>query len=643
MLRRAPAVLAASLTAFTLVGGLPVVPAHGAVPTVRFASAIVRATEGDGAAIVVLERSSAVGRASVTFWTKPGTAVADADYRSVKRTVVFEPGQRVRRVRVRIVQDEAFEQRETVLLRLGSPLDGVRPGSRTSATLKIRDDEPVTRVVREGVLTQDATWRGNVLLATWVDVPRGITLTIEPGTMVLFEAHRDYRDPVKTTGLSVSGGTLLANGTAEEQIWFTSAEGEPLNGDWEGISLTDTADSRISYTVIEFAEFGVAQFDSAVSVTHSIVRWVNWEGLYAERSRPIFDHNLLYANGYHEIALEQYNTDVQITNNVFAGGHFGAHFEETTALVEGNVFEGYPGPVITVGMESQVTVRHNRFEGLDEASAIQIGEGTTVILEDNDFGDGHIAPPVLDFPDPTRYVLDYVPGDPEDRYAYVFAPKDRTRRVVQRLGENQSFGWTLVYASGYLWRFLAGDIELLRIDPNTGETVSFGRVDGLINPRGLTWDGTHFWVNDFSALKVFQIEVTGTDAMVIGSFDIPDKSLGGTMGLTWDGTYLYLRSRDGSKLYRLTRDGVVVGEIVLEAPIAQSVVWTGSHFWTFDGCAKGVCKFTATGQLVGEIYPVAEGTWALAWDGEHLWSVQRTCELWPDAKIFEIEIRDDAL
>ena len=31
----------------------------------------------------------------------------------------------------------------------------------------------------------------------------------------------------------------------------------------------------------------------------------------------------------------------------------------------------------------------------------------------------------------------------------------------------------------------------------------------------------------------------------------------------------------------------------------------------------------------------------MAWDGEYLWTLQRTCEMWDDPKIYQIEILDD--
>jgi len=68
------------------------------------------------------------------------------------------------------------------------------------------------------------------------------------------------------------------------------------------------------------------------------------------------------------------------------------------------------------------------------------------------------------------------------------------------------------------------------------------------------------------------------------------------------------------------------------------MVWTGTHFWAVGGAQGRVIKLTADWRPVGEIYPAADGTWGLAWDGNYLWTFQKTCELWQDPKMYQIEI-----
>lgn len=492
-----------------------------------------------------------------------------------------------------------------------------------------------------GVISKDTTWSGEVHAQCNTFVEAGVTLTIEPGTVIKFKHDRNYKT-FERAGLSTNGGTIIAKGTPDEQIWFTSDAEAPINGDWNGIALENTEDSIFDYVIVEYGEMGIEQFDAKVPVTNSIIRWSNAEGLYAERSEPYFEYNTFYANGYHDIALEQYNTNVQILNNYFHDSNYAIHHEETIAHIEGNYFHNYTNKqwVITAGMESEVTLINNKFENIPEEEPIFIdGEesGATYVMEGNDFGDGSVEPPVLDYQDIKKTEIDYIPGDPEDEFPYIYASEDETRRVVNTFGEGQSFGWSLEYADGYIWRF---DGNFLRIDPVTGETKHFYNNQlEIMNPRGLTWDGEYFWVNDFSLQQIFKFTITGDRVEILEQFDIPDKEIGGSSGLAFDGEYLYYRSRNG-QVVQLDKSGNEIKRLEIGG---GSLVWTGEYFWTTGGCRKGLCKYTKDGTLVGEIYYPAKDPWAIAWDGEYLWTNQRTCEVWDDNKIYQIEIKDDSV
>lgn len=533
----------------------------------------------------------------------------------------------------------------------------------TSVLDHIQKEESLTvsNTTRGGSILADEVWSGEILVTEHIIVPEGVVLTIEPGTVVKFEHYRGYKELWRKTGLSVEGGTLKAIGTPKKQIWFTSDALDPINGDWWGVSLTNTYNSEFNYVIVEFGEMGIEQFDSSVSVKNSIIRWSNAEGLYAERSKPIFINNTLYENGYHEIALEQYNEDVQIINNVFRNGkglHWAIHHEKTSSVIEGNYFSGYSEMVITAGMESEIVVKNNKFVNLydtAEEKPINVYGGSTAEIKNNDFEDDNVTfeSPTFDYKDKINHELGYVPGDEEDKYLYVY-PDDETRRTLKKIGRNLGFGWALVYADGYLWRFSIGGGEIgkgqdfIRINPETEEVVRFGSNE-FMNPRGLAYDGEFFYVNDFSLLKIFKFKLNpeikeGDFVEIVDEFDIPEKELGGAMALTSDGNFLYYKSRDGSKLYKLNKQGRVLSEIKFENPVnMQCLVWTGEYFWTCGGCEKGLCKFTKEGKLAGEVYPPAKDTWALAYDGKYLWSIQRTSETWNDPKIYQIEILDDSI
>ncbi len=104
---------------------------------------------------------------------------------------------------------------------------------------KIAPTGPKTVVeLPAGNLTTRTLTAGNVyLLKGAVYVPDGATLTIEPGTII--------KGDKATNGSLVvrQGGTLLANGTADRPIVFTSnqAVGSRAPGDWGGVVITGRA------------------------------------------------------------------------------------------------------------------------------------------------------------------------------------------------------------------------------------------------------------------------------------------------------------------------------------------------------------------------------------------------------------------
>ena len=319
-----------------------------------------------------------------------------------------------------------------------------------------------------GDLTRDETWEGEVRVTCSVNVLEEATLTILPGTIIKFKHDRNYKT-FERAGLFVRG-TIIAKGTFEKQIWFTSDAPDPINGDWMGITVFNSKKSVFDYVIVEFAEIAITQFDSSVSVTNSIIRWINSEGLYAERSTPIIKNNTLYGNAYHDIALEQYNKDAVISNNYFKGGHHGVHFEKSTGIVKNNFFENYrvlktddPEFTISAGMESQIIIEDNKFQNVGK-NLFAIDASVKSTLNNNQIVSGK-QPPVFDYQDIKNFELNYIPGDEGDKFPYIYAEEDETRKVNKKIGKDLYFGWSLVYANGSLYRF--------SLDSDIGDDLDF--------------------------------------------------------------------------------------------------------------------------------------------------------------------------
>lgn len=120
-------------------------------------------------------------------------------------------------------------------------------------------------LTKSGSLADDEIWSGVVLVEGDVIVPKGKTLTIDPGTVVKFSSNRDWGD---TSDFSVENyknyprskliiyGNLISEGTPEKLIVFTSNETLPQGGDWFGILFKQdcfsTKTSSIKYSIIEY-------------------------------------------------------------------------------------------------------------------------------------------------------------------------------------------------------------------------------------------------------------------------------------------------------------------------------------------------------------------------------------------------------
>lgn len=132
----------------------------------------------------------------------------------------------------------------------------------------------VLRTNVSGLITSDTIWtmanspyivKGNIL------VQNGATLTIEPGVQVLFDGA--YRLQIE--------GQLIAIGTANNRIVFTSNYNPKQAGDWLGITFTDTSvdatfdgsGNYVSGSSIQFSNitYGgtLLAYSSSPSISHS--------------------------------------------------------------------------------------------------------------------------------------------------------------------------------------------------------------------------------------------------------------------------------------------------------------------------------------------------------------------------------------
>ena len=108
------------------------------------------------------------------------------------------------------------------------------------------------------------------LVCSFMGVPQGVTLTIQPGVEVQFQS---------STGMNVNG-TLLALGTADAPITLTGVVTSP--GSWQGLGIygTLTQPNQSSFSYVTFDYGGVNGSSGAqlyldradITITHSVFR-----------------------------------------------------------------------------------------------------------------------------------------------------------------------------------------------------------------------------------------------------------------------------------------------------------------------------------------------------------------------------------
>ncbi len=95
-----------------------------------------------------------------------------------------------------------------------------------------------------------------------ITVPASQSLTIEAGVELRFKGNVSF----------FVDGTLTAIGTVTDSIRFTSNQGQPQTGDWNGIIYRAGSSGEVRYAVLEYAATGLTATGAAPTVSRSHMR-----------------------------------------------------------------------------------------------------------------------------------------------------------------------------------------------------------------------------------------------------------------------------------------------------------------------------------------------------------------------------------
>ncbi|HEY6007005.1 MAG TPA: right-handed parallel beta-helix repeat-containing protein [Geobacteraceae bacterium] len=168
-------------------------------------------------------------------------------------------------------------------------------------------------------LIKDTVWQGEVRVTEDVLVPRGVSLTIRPGTRIMVAAAESTKtDPEYLSPLTeiTVRGTLRVEGSAASPVEFSGVEKKA--GSWAGI-MVDKGIAILSGCRVRNAETGVYVFDGNLRMAGSMLLDGRY-GLVAQGQKA-------------DVAVE----DSRIAENDY--GVFalqGAHLVTGTSVVQGN-------------------------------------------------------------------------------------------------------------------------------------------------------------------------------------------------------------------------------------------------------------------------------------------------------------------
>lgn len=131
-------------------------------------------------------------------------------------------------------------------------------------------------IIEKGVISKDTTWSGEVILKGDVEIAKGATLTVMPGTIVMCEKIASF-GPEKLSQDKTHAfprieiiirGSIIAKGTKEQMIFFTSISPTPSAGDWGAINMLDSTGNVIEYCDFSYAHTAVHAHSGEVTITN---------------------------------------------------------------------------------------------------------------------------------------------------------------------------------------------------------------------------------------------------------------------------------------------------------------------------------------------------------------------------------------
>jgi parallel beta-helix repeat protein len=220
-------------------------------------------------------------------------------------------------------------------------------------------------------ISADTTWtltNSPYIIDSSLLVEEGKTLTIEPGVVVKFNTGK---------GMQVDG-CLIARGTEENPITFTSNKASPAPGDWVNILFTDPAID----TVYDESE----NYSNGCILQHCIVEYGGGSSLPAISATSmslLMDNCNIHSNKSQAINVEESSNFRIISSKISDNSGIGIYISYSFTVIKGNTISrnSREGIIISTN-EELVSIENNMIESNGERGIyISTREGVVDIHE----------------------------------------------------------------------------------------------------------------------------------------------------------------------------------------------------------------------------------------------------------------------
>ncbi len=243
----------------------------------------------------------------------------------------------------------------------------------------------------EQSLWQDAVWSGRVLVDGILTIPAGVTLEIRPGTEVRFTRRDTNGDGIGENEMFIQG-VLKVLGTAEQPVRFTSAEADPIPGDWGAINMMVTEEANLlEHCLVEYGYRGFHAHFASASLKNSVFTR-NLRGLQFQESTVVMD-GCLVENNFNGMQFR--NSEVRLSATRVLDNHWGIRcvYSELTmrdCQVTGNLVNGVNLRDSNLDAETLLVAGNRkgiylqRSHGILQKSRIRDNSEHGILLEDSD-------------------------------------------------------------------------------------------------------------------------------------------------------------------------------------------------------------------------------------------------------------------